>query len=140
MKGPIDYIIVGFNGNAFDSTILTALEVAIDSGVIALISLIFITKDKFGNITTLDVDENEDVSVVEFAQRHQIDSDYVTSDDVDEVGELLDNDTASGLLVVEQLWAIPLKRALLKTGGYLLGEGRIHPQSAKDMDEESEEE
>lgn len=45
MKGPIDYIVVGFEGKSFDSSILHALESAIDNGVIALVSLIFVSKD-----------------------------------------------------------------------------------------------
>ena len=140
MKGPIDYIIVGFDGSAFDGSILKALETAVDDGVIGLVALIFVSKDKLGNITTLDVDENHDVQIVEFAGKYNLSSDYITSDDFDEVGELLDRDTSAGLLVVEQLWAIPLKQALAKTGGYLLAEGRIHPQSAQELAEEDEDE
>ena len=34
MRGPIDYIIVGFEGNKFDGSILRAIGDAIDKGVI----------------------------------------------------------------------------------------------------------
>ena len=39
------------------------------------------------------------------------------------------NDTSAGILVIEQLWALPLKEALLHVGGELLAEGRIHPDT-----------
>jgi hypothetical protein len=55
MRGPIDYIIVGFEGNKFDGSILKALGDAIDKGTIDLVALVLISKDKKGNVSTLDI-------------------------------------------------------------------------------------
>jgi hypothetical protein len=135
MVGPIDYIVVGFEGNKFDGRILKALSEALDSGVIGLISLSAIIKDTEGNLTTLDIADMGDDYIVEFAEKYNSGSAPVDQDDIDEVGDLLENNTAAGLLVIEQLWAKPLKKAILDANGFLIAEGRIHPEAAAELND-----
>ena len=136
MRGPIDYIIVGIDGPKFDGSILNALGEAIEGGSIALVALSVVAKDAEGTITTLDIAEAGDNYIVEFAQKYSVTSDLISQDDVDEVAELLDNDSVAGLLVVEQLWAKPLKKALLEADAYVIAEGRIHPDAALELNQE----
>lgn len=136
MRGPIDYIIVGFDGNKFDGSILQSLENAIDTNVIKLVALSFITKDADGNVATVDIANSDDEIVTAFAQKYSIDSNGVDTEDIDEVAEILENNTSAGLLVVEHLWALPLKKALINANGTLLAEGRIHPDAALELNEE----
>jgi len=37
------------------------------------------------------------------------------------------------VLIIEHLWAKPLKEALLKAGGKLVAEGRIHPEAEVEL-------
>ncbi len=136
MRGPIDFIIVGFTGNKFDGSVLKALGEAIDKKIISLIALALVVKDKDGTVTAVDITNTGDDYIVEFATKYQVKSDSITSDDIDEVADLLENDTAAGLLIIEQLWAKPLKKALLDAGGVLVGEGRIHPEAAEELNKE----
>ena len=133
MRGPIDYIIVGFEGNKFDGSILKALGEAIDNGVIALVTLAFIMKDKDGTVTTLNVDDLGDEYAVEFVQKYASDA-KADQEDIDEMADLINENCSAGLLVVEQLWAKPLKKALIDANGVLLAEGRIHPEAAAELD------
>ncbi len=135
MIGPIDYIVVGFEGNKFDGSILRALGQAIDSGVIGLVALSAVIKDANGTVTTMDIADMGDEYVLEFTSKYKTSSDLVTKEDIDEVGELLDNNTAAGLLVIEQLWAKPLKKAIIDANGFLIAEGRIHPEAAAEINE-----
>lgn len=138
MRGPIDYIIVGFEGNKFDGSILQSLGDAIDKGIIALVAMSFITKDSEGNVATVDINESSDEVILSFSEKYQVSSGGVDQDDIDEMAELLGNNTSAGLLVVEQLWAKPLKKALIDANGVLLAEGRIHPDAALELSEEGE--
>ena len=138
MRGPIDYIIVGFEGNKFDGSILQTLGDAVDKGIIGLVSMSFITKDSEGNVATLDMDESSDEVIATFTEKYQVSSDKVDQDDIDEMADLLENNTSAGLLVIEQLWALPLKKALINANGVLLAEGRIHPDAAYELNEEGE--
>jgi hypothetical protein len=136
MRGPIDYIIVGFEGNKFDGSILRALSEAIDSGAIALVALAFIRKDKDGTVERLDVANLGDTYAVTFVEKYAQDESSVADEDIDEMAELLEGDTAAGLLIIEQLWAKPLKEAMLKANGVLVAEGRIHPDAAAELSNE----
>jgi hypothetical protein len=136
MRGPIDYIIVGFEGNKFDGSILRALSEAIDSGAIALVALAFIRKDKDGTVERLDVANLGDTYAVTFVEKYAQDESSVADEDIDEMAELLEGDTAAGLLIIEQLWAKPLKKAMLKANGVLVAEGRIHPDAAAELNGE----
>lgn len=133
MKGPIDYIIVGFEGNEFDGSILAALSDAIDKKIISLIALALISKDETGNVTVLDIIDTDNELLVDFAEKYVNDSDVITNDDITEMADLLENNTSAGLLVVEQVWAIPLKQALINANGVLVAEGRIHPEAAVEI-------
>lgn len=134
MRGPIDYIIVGFTGNKFDGSILKAIADAIDDGVISLVGLAVVSKDKYGNVSELDITNTNEGYVAEFAAKYGKKTERIMYDDIHEVAGLLENNTAAGLLVVEQLWAKPLKKALLDANGVLIAEGRIHPEAAKELD------
>jgi hypothetical protein len=139
MRGPIDYIIVGFEGNKFDGSILKALAEAIDSGAVGLVALSVVSKDTEGNVMTLDIADIGDAYISEFTEKYKTDGTTVTEDDIDEMAELLENNTTAGLLAVEHLWAKPLKKALINANGVLVAEGRIHPDAAIELKDEDEE-
>jgi hypothetical protein len=136
MRGPIDYILVGFDNAKFDGSVLNALAEAIDKGVIALIALSVINKDADGTVSVFDVEDIGDDFVIQFAQKYNVTSDLVSEDDKKEVSDLLVENEAAGLLVVEQLWAKPLKKALIEANGYLIAEGRIHPDAVAELEGE----
>jgi hypothetical protein len=138
MRGPIDYIIVGFEGNKFDGSILKSIADSIDKGIIDLIALAIITKDESGNVAMLDIANLGDSYAVEFAAKYKVSSDSIKQDDIDETSEILENNTSAGLLIIEQLWAKPLKKSLLDANGVLIAEGRIHPDAEVEFDEEKE--
>ncbi|MGB4758947.1 MAG: DUF6325 family protein [Candidatus Saccharimonadales bacterium] len=134
MHGPIDFVIVGFQGNKFDGSILKALGEALDKGVIGLVALAFISKDEAGAVTVLDINSVDDAYLVDFAQKYpSSNADIVDQDDIDEMADLLENNTAAGMLVVEHLWAKPLKQAIINANGVLLADGRIHPDAASEI-------
>jgi hypothetical protein len=135
MHGPIDYIIVGFEGNKFDGSILRAIADAVDKGIIDIVALSFIQKDAEGTVNKLDIAGLGDAYLVEFTQKYAADSSLVDQADVDEMADLLENNTSAGLLVIEQLWAKPLKKALIDANGVLIAEGRIHPDAAAELEQ-----
>jgi hypothetical protein len=134
MRGPIDYIIVGFKDAKFNGGILKSLGDAVDSGAIALVDLAVISKDKDGSISTVNIADINDNYIVEFVKEYVTVADSVDSDDINEAGELLENGSLAGLLIVEQLWAKPLKQALIEANGELIAEGRIHPDAASELE------
>jgi len=139
MLGPIDYIAVSFKGNNFDGSVLKALANATKSGVIRVVDLVLVIKDADGHVDWAEIEDQED-DLKEVAQLlgHKGDLPLLTEDDVQKLGAHMANDTSAGILVIEQLWALPLKEALLHVGGELLAEGRIHPDTVTAAVEEFE--
>ncbi len=135
MRGPIDYIIVGFQGNKFDGSVLKALGDAIEKGIIALVDLSLITKDESGQVSTVNIADLGDTLAVDFAKKYKPAESSIAKDDIDEMADLLENNTASGMLVIEHIWAIPLKKALIDAGGVLVADGRIHPDAAVEIND-----
>lgn len=127
MLGPIDYVVVGFKGNNFDGSILAELAKATNSGVIRLVDLIFVMKDGEGNVAAAEIpDQHEDIKEAAGALDVANDMPLLTEGDVKKVGAQMENNTSAGLLVIEQLWAKGLKKALLGANGTLIAEGRVH--------------
>jgi uncharacterized membrane protein len=133
MRGPIDYLVVAFDGNDFDGSILDALADSMDKGVIDVLDLAIIAKNEEGEIVSLEVADIENDIVKGIVENQGSDSGLITEEDVEEIGELLENNTSAGLLIIEQLWAKPLKEALINANGTLLAEGRIHPEAALEL-------
>jgi hypothetical protein len=132
MMGPIDYIVVGFKGNFFDGSVLKALHKAVESGVIRVVDLVLITKDAVGEIHIAEIeDQADDLKDVAKLIGHTSDMPLFTEDDLKTIAEKMDPDSSAGVLVIEHLWAIELKTALLHVRGVLLDEGRIHPEKVE---------
>lgn len=138
MRGPIDFIIVNFKGNNFTGEILEELGKVVKDGTIAVLDIALITKDKDGAVVALELSDMQDAGVADFAKANDVESGLITEDDVAEVGDIIAENSSVGLLVIEQLWAKGLKKAIIGAGGELVAEGRIHPEAAEELNKEGE--
>jgi hypothetical protein len=135
MRGPIDYIVVEFTGNKFDGSILAELEKQMEAGVIDVLDMALLTKDENGEIAVISVENTGNEIITTFASSNGIKGDLIGDDDLDEIGELLDNNCSAGLLIVEQLWAKGLKQAIINANGKLLIDGRIHDDALLELED-----
>ena len=138
MRGPIDYIIVGFDGNNFNGSILNALSDAVDKGIINVLSLALVLKKEDGTVESIEMSETGDEALLALGDRFGIDTSLVSHDYLDEIAELLEPFTSAGMLVLEHVWAKPLQQAIRGANGSLIAEGRIHPSAYEELNQESE--
>jgi hypothetical protein len=129
MMGPVDYVVVGFEGGDFDGSILEALSDAVESGAIRVIDLVFVMKDKkgdtlFGEIADQDDDLKELAELLGVDQKLSLFSEK----DLEKIASEMANDTSAGLLVIEHLWAKDLKKALADRDALIIDQGRIQPE------------
>lgn len=134
MRGPIDFIIVGFEGNQFKGEILKELSAATENKTIAVLDLAVIAKDADGNIEKIEAVNLDDKIIKDVMGATKTDG-LIDPEDVAEVGELLEPNCAAGLLIIEHLWAKGLKKAIADAGGVLLADGRIHPDASAELNE-----
>ena len=130
MRGPIDYIVVGFRSDEFNGSILKQLNFAEDNDLIKVLDVALITKDEDGSVKAAEQPSDE---LADAIKGISADEGVITDEDIEEVGEMLEPGTAAGLLIIEHLWAIPLKIAILENGGEVIAEGRIHPDANEEI-------
>lgn len=130
MLGPIDYIVLGFKGNEFDGAILGELSANVDAGIIRVIDLVFIIKDAEGNVAAGEYDDQPE-ALKNAVEALGVDADLplFTESDIDKIATDMENDTAAGVLIIEHVWAKSLKSAIADAGGFLIADGRIHPEN-----------
>jgi Family of unknown function (DUF6325) len=130
--GPIDYIVVGFKGNHFDGSILDELSEAVKAGTIRVIDLLFIVKGEDGSVVGGEIkDQPEELKAMMREIVNEDSMPMLSEEDMEKVAAKMENDTAAGVLVVEHLWA-------MDAGGFLVDDGRIHPEIVSGVMEEIE--
>ncbi len=138
MKGPIDFFLIGFEGNKFEGKILKELEKVLEEKIINLVALSIISKDDEGNMTTLKVEDIDDEYFVEFVEKYPPNRDLIAKEDLTEISDLVEDNTTVALLVIEHTWAKPIKKAILDANGVLVADGRIHPEAANEIENREE--
>jgi uncharacterized membrane protein len=123
MRGPIDYMVVEFEGNDFNGDILDELDKAVKDKAINVLELAVVIKDEDGNVAAAEVTDKHMAETIEALTSEP---GLATDENITEVGELLENGSSAGLLIVENLWAKGLKKAIIDSGGTLLSGGRLN--------------
>jgi Family of unknown function (DUF6325) len=114
--GPLEYVMVAFEGNRFSGEIITALRDAQEKGIIRVIDMLMIKKDEQGNVMGLELSELSEEEARPFGFLAGKLFSIFEPDDVVATAEQMPNNSAAGLLLLEDTWAIPLKEAILNAG------------------------
>ena len=125
--GPLEYVMVAFEGNQFLGQIVSELRAAQEKGIIRVIDLLVIKKDEQGGIMALEL---SDLSEEEARPFGFLAGDLLSifePDDVEAIASQMPNNSAAGLLLLEHSWAVPLKQAILKAGAVARAGGLVAP-------------
>jgi len=125
--GPLEYLVVGFEGNRFTGQILRELRAARDKGIIRVVDLLVLTKDASGNLAAMEL---SDLSGEEAEQLGPITGDLLQvfePDDVEAAASNIPTNSSAGLLLFEHTWAVGLKEAIMNAGGIPLAGGLVAP-------------
>jgi uncharacterized membrane protein len=150
--GPVQLIVLGFNEPEFHGEIIAELERLRESDTVRVIDALAVHKDAAGEIevahlSNLSDDEARelgsmvgaliglgiegDAGMVAGAQagaEAAAEGIHVFSDeDAWDVLEEIPNNSAAALLLIEHHWAVPLRDAVVKAGGYRISDGFISP-------------
>jgi uncharacterized membrane protein len=134
--GPLDYIVVGFPGNQFKGEIAPAINEARQKGIIRIVDLVFIMKDKTGATTTLEIKDLPNQIKDAFAASSEEVEGLFTAEDIDTLTKDLPPDNSALIMLVEHIWAIKIKEALINSKGVLITQGRIPQEWQTELNDE----
>jgi uncharacterized membrane protein len=150
--GPVQLIVLGFNHPEFHGEIIAELERLHESGTVRVIDALAVYKDAAGelevehlsNLTTeeavelgskvgaligLGIEGEEGMYAgAEAGAEAAADGVHVFSEQ--EAWDVLDdipNDSAAALILLEHHWAVPLRDAVVRAGGFRISDGFISP-------------
>ena len=141
--GPVQMLVVGFDGNRFEGEILAELDRLAAINVVRVLDLLFVSKDESGAVTALEasdlgVDPGGEpgkhlATLIGLAAEGEAsgepdpgDEDY----DLEQVWFVADQipaGTAAAIVLLEHHWALGLREATRAADGELLAEAWIHP-------------
>lgn len=152
--GPVQIIAIGLDNDKQRGDVANALRAVSDQGTIRIIDLLAIRKEQDGSISSLGAtdltpdqrmeygaviggllgfgaagEEGAEVGAVAGAEAFSERTFGLTDDDVRGLARDIPPGKTAVMMLVEHLWAVPLKEAILRTGGVVLGQGMVQPES-----------
>jgi hypothetical protein len=121
--GPVEYLILGFPGNNFTGQIVPELAKLLDSGLVRIIDLTFITKDAAGRVDVVEYDAVEELAA--FAGLDAEVGGILTDEDIAHAAMSLEPNTSAALLIWEDTLATPFEEAVRNANGVILEGARI---------------
>jgi hypothetical protein len=132
--GPVDYVLVRFPGNRFSGEIAPELANLERNGIIRIIDLVFVVKDKDGDVVIRQAKDLGGKAGDAFGEFSRVTSEWFSIGDIEEIAAELPNNCSSGILVFENTWAVPLKKACLNSGVELVDQDRIPPEAIRRLE------
>jgi|SRR5579862_7614239 len=151
--GPVQLLVIGFDHPEFHGEVIAELEKLRATDTVRVIDALAVHKDAAGEIEVQHLSNLTKDEAIEFGSKvaalvglgiegeeglsssatigvreaadHGID---VFSDEVEwDVIEEIPNDSAAALILIEHHWAVPLRDAIARAGGYRVADGMIGP-------------
>jgi hypothetical protein len=136
VMGPVDYLVVLFPGNKFSGKIAPELEKLQRNGIIRIIDLVFILKDKKGKAIFTEARNlgGEEGEAFKKFTTHL--GEWLSEDDIEDIGDLIPKNSAAAALLFENTWAVNFKKSLIDADAKLITQARIpHEQVVTVMNE-----
>ena len=150
--GPVQLIVLGFNHPNFHGEIIAELERLRESDTVRVIDALAVHKDAQGEIEVVHLSNLSKEEAIELGSKvgaliglgiegeeglyagaeagAEAAADGVSAfsdDDAWDVIEDIPNDSAAALILLEHHWAVPLRDAIARAGGFRLSDGFISP-------------
>ena len=123
--GPLEYLIVAFEGDRFDGSIMEALRSAQEREIIRLVDLLFVRKSADGETSVVEMSDLDDAEAPDLQGVAREMLGLLTAEDVETAAREIPPGTAAAVALLEHTWALELKEAIARAGGTLLAGGLV---------------
>lgn len=149
--GPVQILVVGFDGTNFEGHVLPELRRLRELDIIRLVDLVVVAKDTEDNIAAVEVSDLTQEEAAEFGAiagalvglgaageeggefgamaGAEATEDGVLGDEVMwSIADTIPLGSTAAVALIEHRWAIPLRDAIRKAGGVPLADAWLHPE------------
>ncbi len=123
--GPVELIVLGFDGNGFNGLVAPALMDLVNRGVIRIIDMAVVIKDAAGNVAVLEAGEMDEAIARAFEALTGSVPGLLSEADIIDIATDLPPNSTEAVLLVEHVWATAFAQAVRASGGQLLKSERI---------------
>ena len=123
--GPVDFIALEFEGTQPKFEVLAELQALVEQKILRIIDLVVILKDENGELTVREMQQLDQTHLSIFDPMDIKATGMMTLNDIEFVGKELGNNTTAAVLLIENLWAVKFKEAIIEADGRLLMQERI---------------
>jgi hypothetical protein len=136
--GPLEYLVIGFDGNTFDGSIAREIETVVDKGIIRLVDVVFITREENGDSVIVELSNTDDPRFASFAPLLAQTRALFTPEDLEAIADSLPLGSAGLALLFEHRWAEDIKVAIAAAGGFLVRRDVVPPEVLAEVSAELE--
>ena len=122
--GPVQLIVLGFEHPEFHGEIVAELERLKESDTVRVIDALAVHKDADGGI---EGEEGIEAGAMAGAEAAADGMQVFSDEQAWDVLEDIPNDSAAALILLEHHWAVPLRDAIARAGGFRISDGFISP-------------
>ena len=126
--GPLEFTVIGIDGNNFTGRIADEIGRVVESGTVAIVDIVLITKDADGEVLVIELDNHGDPRFAAFASLLSGMNGLLTQEDTEHIAADLPEDSSALVVLFEHRWAVRLKEAVIETGGFLIKREMIAPE------------
>jgi hypothetical protein len=123
--GPIDYLAVEFPNGRVTGEGFKLIMGLVQRGIIRVLDLEFIARSVDGAVRKVELREIEHSADVDITVWQAAETDVLDQSDLDLVAAEIAPGSLAGILVYENVWAVPLMAAVERSPARIVGEGRI---------------
>lgn len=123
--GPIDFYVFEFKNDRLKGEIMPELIDLVQREILRVIDLVIIQKDSDGKHQAVELQELDSETLAIYDPLQAEVSGLIQVEDVDAIAEQMENGTTAAALMVENLWAVKLKQALLNADARVIEQLRV---------------
>ncbi len=127
VHGPIDFVLLQFQGDRLTGDAAEALSDLVDAGIITLYDLLIVGKAEDGSGFALDLADSRE-QIGGFADLAWVRSGLLTESDMRRAADTMMPGTLAVLIVYENTWALPFVAAARDGGGEMIAGARMPTQ------------
>jgi hypothetical protein len=130
---PLEYALIGFEGNKFSGQIVPELLDLAERGIVRFVDIVFIQKEDDGSMRTIELNDLDAELYELFVPMGEHVSSLFTNDDLAIAAGKLPSNSAAMLLLWENLWVASLRQAIVDAGGQLVERAQIAPEVVEEF-------